>query len=48
MNSKQLLTTAGLILMTGTPAMATDTWFVRPYVGLSQMSDLKIAIPAAS
>ena len=40
MNSKQLLTTAGLILMTGTPAMATDTWFVRPYVGLSQMSDL--------
>ena len=40
MNSKQLLTTAGLILMTGTPAVATDTWFVRPYVGLSQMSDL--------
>ncbi len=40
MNSKQLVTTAGLILMTGTPAMATDTWFVRPYVGLSQMSDL--------
>ncbi len=40
MNSKQLLTTAGLILISATPAMATDTWFVRSYVGLSHMSDL--------
>ena len=40
MSNKQLLAATGLILMTSTPVMATDTWFVRPYVGLSQMSDL--------
>ena len=40
MNNKQLLAATGLILITSTPVMATDIWFVRPYVGLSQMSDL--------
>lgn len=40
MNNKQLLAATGLILVISTPVMATDTWFARPYVGLSQMSDL--------
>ena len=40
MNTKQLLTAASLLVLSSTTIAAEDTWFVRPYVGLSQMSDL--------
>lgn len=40
MKHSKLLAAAGLLLFTSAPALADDNWFVRPYVGLSQMSDL--------
>ena len=40
MNTKQLLTAASLFTLSASAFAAEDTWFVRPYVGLSQMSDL--------
>ena len=40
MNTKRLLTAASLITLSSTAFATEDTWFVRPYVGFSQMSDL--------
>lgn len=40
MNMKQLLTAASLLTLSAGATADEDTWFVRPYVGLSQMSDL--------
>lgn len=40
MQHKQLIAGVGLLILTGSPAMAAENWFVRPYIGLSQMSDL--------
>lgn len=40
MQHKQLIAGVGLLILTGSPVMAAENWFVRPYIGLSQMSDL--------
>ncbi|MDJ0778616.1 MAG: porin family protein [Gammaproteobacteria bacterium] len=40
MQHKQLIAGVGLLILTATPVMAEDNWFVRPYIGLSEMSDL--------
>ncbi len=40
MQYNKLIAAAGLLILTSAPVAAEDNWFVRPYVGLSQMSDL--------
>ena len=40
MKVKNLLAVTGLLMLGGEPVFAADSWFVRPYIGLSQMSDL--------
>lgn len=40
MNTKQLCLTASLIILSAPVMAAKDNWFVKPYIGLSQMSDL--------
>ena len=40
MQYHKLIAATGLLVLTSTPALAEDSWFVRPYVGLSQMSDI--------
>ena len=40
MKTKQLIFAAGLACLANTPVAAQDNWFVRPYLGISQMSDL--------
>ncbi len=40
MQHKKLIAGVSLLVLTISPVAAEDNWFVRPYVGLSQMSDL--------
>ena len=40
MKYSKLIAGASLLVLTSTPVVAEDNWFVRPYVGLSQMSDI--------
>ncbi len=40
MKYSKLIAGASLLVLTSAPVVAEDNWFVRPYVGLSQMSDL--------
>ena len=40
MNTKQLIAAASISILSSTALATEDTWFVRPYVGFSQMSDL--------
>ena len=40
MHKTGLLIPAALLALIAAPAMAEDNWFVRPYLGLSQMSDI--------
>ena len=37
---RKTLTIAGLLILTSLPATSAENWFIRPYVGISQMSDL--------
>ena len=40
MKNLPVLIIAGVLTGVGTPTVAQDNWFVRPYIGLSQMSDV--------
>ena len=40
MTFKKLIATAGALALVSSTAGAAENWFVRPYVGISQMSDL--------